>query len=186
MSLTGTRRPTTLTDLPPELWDHITEYLPTAASIASLSRTNKSLNAFVAKDAWKSFARNHFPSICPLESPSYKDTARTLTTLSKAWDKRAFVARYINPSGQITAFPGRKKSDRWKRPQGQTIGFTPQLDVYEEIGPTWRDRQETLAFSAGAEICVRNTAFHMKDKDDVSQARRWMQSAPAGLRLVKL
>merc|ERR1712070_621949 len=38
---------------------------------------------------------------------------------------------------------------------GQTIGFTPQLDVYEEVGQTWQEREEVLAFSAGAEVCVR-------------------------------
>lgn len=29
--------------------------------------------------------------------------------------------------------------------------------MYEEIGSTWQDREETLAFSAGAEVCLRQT-----------------------------
>ncbi|KXS94807.1 hypothetical protein AC578_4051 [Pseudocercospora eumusae] len=173
MNASETKRRTTLTDLPPELWDHIGNHLQTASSVASLGRCNKSLHAFVANDAWKSFARNHFPSICPIESPSFRDTARSLSTLSKAWDKRAFVARYVEPRGRITALPGRKHSDKWRRPRGQTIGFTPQLDVYEEIGPRWQDRKETLAFSAGAEICVRNTN-RADGRDDV----RWTTYRP--------
>lgn len=148
-------QPTTLTDLPPELLDHIANYLPTARSVSDLGRTNKSLLTFVEKDAWQTFVRTQFPSLNPVNAGSHKDVARTFTTLSKAWDRRAFVARYIEPHGNILAFPGGRRLERWKRPRGQTIGFTPQLDCFEEIGSSWRQRKEVLAFSAGAEICVR-------------------------------
>jgi WD40 repeat protein len=147
---------TCLADLPPELWDHITTYLPTASSIANLSRTSKPLHAFVEKDAWKSFAKIRFPSTAPHDAPSFKHATRTLTTLSRAWDKRAFLAQYIEPQDDITIFPGRRKTAKWAAPRGQTIGFTPQLAVTEEIGPRWQDRNETLAFSAGAQICIRH------------------------------
>jgi len=165
--------PTSLTDLPPELLDHITAYLPTARSVSSLGTTSKSLRAFVDKSAWETFNRTRFPSLHPTAPSSQKDAARSLTTLSKAWDRRAFVARYIEPHGNIHAYPGAKKVERWKRPRGQTIGFTPQLDVYEEIGTTWRHRKETLAFSAGAEVCVRQQNRH-GGKEDV----RWMTYRP--------
>ncbi|EMC98233.1 hypothetical protein BAUCODRAFT_417421 [Baudoinia panamericana UAMH 10762] len=147
--------PSTLTDLPLELLDHITSYLPTAQSLASFSQTSKSLNAFVEKDAWQTFLRSRFPSTCPASTPSPKHTARTLTILSKAWNHRAFLARYIEPRGDIRAFPGGRKVERWKPPKGQTIGFTPHLDAYESIGPRWQDRKEVLAFSAGAEVCLQ-------------------------------
>lgn len=170
----------TLTDLPPELLDHITHYLPTASSIANLDRTSKSLHAFVEKDAWKTFARTRFASLWPQQSPSYRDTTRSLTTLSKAWDKRAFVARYTEPRGDITAFPGGKKVETWKRPRGQTIGFTPQLDVQEEIGSTWKDRSETLAFSAGAEVCIRHTERRHEGTDSVKWTTYRPHSAVEG------
>lgn len=157
MNETNAKRATTFTDLPPELWDHITDYLPTASAISSLARTSKSLNAFVEKDAWKTFCRRRFPSNFLTHTTSYKDVARTLTTLSKAWDRRAFVARYVEPRRNIVTYPGKNSVDRWKRPRGQTIGFTPQLDVYEEHGSNWRQRREILAFSAGAEVCLRQT-----------------------------
>ncbi|KAF2159383.1 hypothetical protein M409DRAFT_71053 [Zasmidium cellare ATCC 36951] len=170
-----TSRPkTNLTDLPPELLNHITGYLPTASSIASLDRTSRSLHEFVEKNAWKTFTQTRFPSTWPQQSPSYKDTARSLTTLSKAWEKRAFVGRYTEPRGDITAFPGGKHIDRWKRPRGQTIGFTPQLDVYEEVGGTWRDRTEILAFSAGAEVCIRRT----KRQHDGTEIVKWTTYRP--------
>lgn len=157
MTAPPTQQPVTLTSLPPELWDHLTKHLPAASSLAALAQTNKSLNAFVEQEAWKSFSKTHFPSLCPQTAPNYRDAARTLTTLARAWDRRAVVARRTQPHGDITAFPGRRKVDRWERARGQTIGFTPQLDVYEHVGPTWRDRQETLAFSTGTEMCLRHT-----------------------------
>ncbi|KAI7238084.1 hypothetical protein KC330_g2763 [Hortaea werneckii] len=144
-----------LTNLPPELLDHIIEYLPTANTVANLGASSKSLRHAVDTDGWTTFNRTRFPSLHPANTPSQSHTARTLTTLSKAWDRRAFVTTYIEPQGNITVYPGGKKVDRWKRPKGQTIGFTPQLDVYEEVGHTWQEREELLAFSAGAEVCVR-------------------------------
>ncbi|TKA34147.1 hypothetical protein B0A50_00127 [Salinomyces thailandicus] len=153
----------TLTDLPPELLDHIIEYLPTANALANLEASSKSLSNL--KDAWTTFNRTRFPSLHPTETPSQKDTARTLTSLSKARDRRAFVARYTEPHGSIHAFPGGKKVERWKKPRGQTIGFTPQVDVFEDVGQVWRDRREVLAFSAGAEVCVRRRTRRGSDED---------------------
>ena len=162
----------TLVDLPPELLDHITTYLPTARSLSSLGRTNKSLQAFVDKDAWQTFSRTRFPSLYPShasDSLSHRDTARALTTLSKAWDRRAFVSRYIEPHGDIRAFPGDKKVERWKRPRGQTIGFTPQLDCFEGIDANGK-AEETLAFTAGAEICLRQRKLGPSGGEDI----RWV------------
>ena len=166
--------PTTLTDLPPELLDHITTYLPTARCVRELGLTNRNLHAFVEKDAWQTFTRTRFPSLIPPNPPSRQDAARTLTALSKAWDRRAFVARYIEPHGDIVAFPGGKKAERWKRPKGQTIGFTPRLDCYEEIGTSWKERTEILAFSAGAGICLRERKTGRGDGENV----RWRTYRP--------
>ena len=166
-----------LTDLPPELLDHITTYLPTANSLANLSCTNRLLHTFVERNAWRTFADLHFPSLCPKTSQNWKLAARTLTGQSRAWDRRAFVARYTEPQGEITAFPGKRKVERWKRPKGQTIGFTPHLDVYEQdVGS--HGKKEVLAYSAGAEVCVRvrewQVGRHGKEKDKV----RWHTYRP--------
>ena len=162
-----------LTDLPPELLDHITTYLPTARSLSSLGTTNKALHTFVEKDAWQTFARVHFPSLTPSSSSCHKDFTRSLTTLSKAWDRRALVARYIEPHGNVRAYPGNKPVERWKKPRGQTIGYTPQLDVYEDVGPRWQDREETLAFSAGAEVCIQK-----KKRDSEGERVQWLTYRP--------
>lgn len=176
MADTKSKQTTSWTDLPPELWDSITQHIESASSLASLSRTNKALHAFVEKDAWKSFTRLHFPTTHPTDAGSEtnpKEIVRTLTTLSRAWDRRAFIAQFVEPRGDITVFPGRKSVDRWKRPRGQTIGFTPQLDVYEDIGSSWRDRREFLAFSAGAEVCLRHT-----DRSKEGEHVRWTTYRP--------
>lgn len=150
-----------LSDLPSELLDHITSYLPTASAVSNLSRTSRSLKQAVEKDGWATFNRSRFPSLqiphprVATTSSYQKDVSRTLVTLSRNWDRRAFVARYVEPSGDIKTFPGNNKLDKWKRPRGQTIGFTPKLDSFEAAGSHWSDRKEVLAFSAGAEICLR-------------------------------
>lgn len=167
----------TFSDLPPELWDHVATYLPTARSIAALGRTNRSLYTFVEKDAWKSFARNHFPTLCPPDVPLSKEAVRTLTSLSKAWDRRAFVATYVEPSNDITSFPGREQATKWMRPRGQTIGFTPLMDVHEDIEGSWKQRKETFAFSAGAQVCIRTTT-----RDKGRQNVKWATYRPRAAR----
>lgn len=166
-----------LTDLPPELLDHITTYLPTANSLAKLSLTNKSLHKFVEENAWRTFADLHFPSLSPRTSTSWKLTARNLTGQSRAWDRRAFVARFTEPHGDITSFPGKKKVERWKRPKGQTIGFTPQLDVYEVELARGR-RREVLAYSAGAEVCVRIREWDVGRLGKEKEIVRWRTHRP--------
>ncbi|KAK1066756.1 hypothetical protein LTR74_006966 [Friedmanniomyces endolithicus] len=168
--------PTTLSDLPLELLDHIAAYLPTAQSISRLGTASKSLHALVEKNAWQTFARARFPSLHTIyhdDPTSYKSVVRSLSTASRAWDRRAFNARYVEPHGDIRAYPGDKRPERWKRPRGQTIGFTPQLDVYDEVGPRWQDREETLAFSAGAEVCYRK-----KRRRDGRESVTWTTYRP--------
>ena len=165
--------PTTFADLPPELLDHITTYLPTAQSVSRLSKSSKNLHSFVESDAWQTFNRTRFPSLHAASIFSPRDIAHSLTSVSRAWDRRAFIARYVEPTGEIHAYPGYKRVERWRRPRGQTIGFTPQLDVYEDIGPRWQDRAETMAFSAGAEVCVRE-----RTRRDGRESVRWMTYRP--------
>jgi WD40 repeat protein len=173
--------PTTLTDLPPELLDHITTYIPSAQGISRLGATSKSLHAYIEKHGWQAFTKARFPSLQPNpphdedpRGPSYRDPARTLTTLSKCWDRRAFIARYTEPAGNVTSYPGVRNVQRWRRPRGQTIGYTPKMSVYEEIGARWNSRREILAFTAGAEICIRDKKTHRDGLENV----RWKTYRP--------
>ncbi|KAF2860663.1 hypothetical protein K470DRAFT_193366, partial [Piedraia hortae CBS 480.64] len=144
-----------LTDLPTELLRHVIAQLPHAQAVASLSAVNHGLHWYIEEDGWRIFVQNRFPSLWPPSATSYRDVARTCTTWSKAWDRRSLVARCIQPEGDIWSLPAAEVLRMWKRPRGQTIGFTPQLDVYESVGETWVQREEVLAYSAGAEVCVR-------------------------------
>lgn len=168
-----------LTDLPPELLDQITAYLPTASSVANLGLTNKSLHAFTEKDAWADFARARFPSLVPTQSSSWKGTARTLTTLSRAWDRKAIVARWFGPTGDITSYPSAKKLDRWRVPKGQTIGFAPRLDAYDaELEGDANSPRQVLAFSAGAEVCLRIKDRSRKDEGRKRGREEWTTYRP--------
>ncbi|KAF2478516.1 hypothetical protein BDY17DRAFT_314155 [Neohortaea acidophila] len=170
-----------LTNLPPELLDHIIAHIDSARPIANLGATGKKLRAFVEERAWRTFTAHRFPTLAPNPplNPAlpYSDVARSLTTLSQAWDRRAFVARYIEPSGNIRLLPQNQTTDRWRKPRGQTIGFTPQLDCFEEVvGSSWSARNETLAFSAGAGACIREQTRGKDGGDHV----QWIVYRPQG------
>lgn len=144
---------TTLADLPVELLNQIVSQCP-ATSVGHLSRTSKSLHEFVEKEGWRAFTQTHFTNLSP--SFHWRDAARSLTTLSRNWQRRAFLATYLAPSGDATALPAGQAIKKWRRPAGQTMGFQPAIDSYEHfIGSRWTDRRQVVAWSAGAELVVR-------------------------------
>lgn len=150
-----------LGELPTELLDQIITYLPTAQSVSSLSQTSRNIHSFVEREGWRTFSQSRFPDS---EFPPYwKDASRALITLSRNWDRRAFLAQYIEPSGKIHKLPGGQEVVGWRRPKGQTMGFQPAIDSYEQfVGTRWTDRREVVAWSAGAELVIRIKA---KDKE---------------------
>ncbi|KAH0157597.1 hypothetical protein KCU67_g7842, partial [Aureobasidium melanogenum] len=144
---------TTLADLPIELLNQVVSHCP-ATSVGHLSRTSKSLHEFVEKEGWRTFTQTHFTSVGT--SLYWRDAARSLTTLSRNWQRRAFLATYLAPSGDATALPAGQAIKKWRRPAGQTMGFQPAVDSYEHfIGSRWTDRRQVVAWSAGAELVVR-------------------------------
>ncbi|KAG9842791.1 hypothetical protein KCU98_g3437, partial [Aureobasidium melanogenum] len=144
---------TTLADLPIELLNQVVSHCP-ATSVGHLSRTSKSLHEFVEKEGWRTFTQTHFTDVGT--SLYWRDAARSLTTLSRNWQRRAFLATYLTPSGDATALPAEQAIKKWRRPAGQTMGFQPAVDSYEHfIGSRWTDRRQVVAWSAGAELVVR-------------------------------
>ncbi|KAI9659128.1 MAG: hypothetical protein M1821_002088 [Bathelium mastoideum] len=143
-----------LADLPFELLAHVVAHLPTAQDIRVLTLTCRRLKTFIDREGWRIFTLERFPSI---PTPVlWQDAAHALTTLSKSWDRRSLVARYLEPSGAITALPAGNQVQRWKRPRGQTMGYQPIIDSHSEwVGPTWTDQKGLLAWSAGAELVLR-------------------------------
>jgi hypothetical protein len=144
---------TTLVDLPTELLNHVVSHCA-VTSVGHLSRTSRSLHEFVEKEGWRTFTQTHFAN--SNTSIYWRDAARSLTTLSRNWQRRAFLATYLEPSSDATALPSGQAIKKWRRPAGQTMGFQPAVDSYEHfIGNRWTDRRQVVAWSAGAEVCVR-------------------------------
>jgi len=167
-----------LAELPVELLDQIVSHFETARTVCRFSRTCKRLHDYVEKDGFRAFVHASFPSI---QTPPYwKDAAHALTTLSRAWDRKAVIARCIFPEKDVLQLPRKQGRPLPIGPQrGQTMGYRPVIDCYEEAtGGTWMSRKEVLAWGAGAELEVRVKSMG-KDTE-----RSWL-SSPKDVRATK-
>ncbi|KAL2413166.1 hypothetical protein ABEF95_008938 [Exophiala dermatitidis] len=139
-----------LQDLPIEVIQQIVGYLPTASSIVNLSLTNHKLYDIVSAvdyAVFRTFVRRAFPSI--RTPPYWRDVARVLTSRSRAWDRRAFIARECCPPPDKTDFPEGYH-------QGFTVGYHPVIDSYEDWqGGSWSSRKEVLAWGAAGRLRTR-------------------------------
>ncbi|KAF2423719.1 hypothetical protein EJ08DRAFT_652601 [Tothia fuscella] len=143
-----------LQNLPFELLSQIISELPNAQDLARLSSCNKALHAFVEKDGWKTFVQTRFPSKSVKDN--WKAAAHSLTTTSRNYDRKAFIARYLEPSNFIVKLPGRDLENQWRKPRGQTMGYQPIISSYEEsTGKSWDSLKQVLAWSAGSELVIR-------------------------------
>ena len=151
-----------LEQLPPEILAEIVSYVPTASAVVNLAATCRTLHAKISANDYqifRGFVINQFPSI---RVPRFwKDAARALASRSRAWDRRAFVARVLQPKTQVTRLipdgsdpiPGSLSLT----PSRQTIGYTPVIDSYEMwTGGTWSQRDELLAWGAGPTLMLRS------------------------------
>lgn len=171
-----------LDELPFELLGQIATSLDHAQSLRSLSITCRNLHKFVAEEGWYAFVSSHFPGY--KGPPLWRDAAHSLTSLSKAWERRAFNNRFILPIKDlkirhIRTMDRRRSSsagdvesrdslsdfsnarppvrERNRRPAGQTMGYHPVLDCAERWqGGSWTDKEEVLVVGAGAEVLVRS------------------------------
>lgn len=139
-----------LQDLPVEVVQQIIHHLPTASSIINLSLTNQKIHAIVSADdyaVFRTFIQRAFPTI--KTPPLWRDVARTLTSRSRAWDRRAFIARECYPLGDSDAFPQRFHPV-------YTVGYHPVIDSYEVWqGGSWSNRKEVLAWGAAGRLRTR-------------------------------
>lgn len=141
-----------LQNLPVEVVQQIIGYLPTASAIINLALTNRKIHTIIAANDYaifRAFVQGSFPSI---KTPLFwKDVARTLTSRSRAWDRRAFIAREcFPPSDSVDA--SEDVTGGW------TIGYRPVIDSYETwLGGSWSSRKEVLAWGAAGRLYVRTT-----------------------------
>ncbi|OAP58207.1 hypothetical protein AYL99_07297 [Fonsecaea erecta] len=137
-------------DLPVEVIEQIIGYLPTASSIANLSLANHKIHAIVSADdhgVFRTFVQRAFPTINT--PPYWQDVARTLTSRSRAWDRRAFIARECCPPTDNSDYPPQLAP-------GFPVGYRPAIDSYETWqGGSWADRKEVLAWGAAGRLQLR-------------------------------
>lgn len=146
-----------LDQLPAELLSQIVAHCETAQTLIQLSVTSRKLNHFIQSDGFRVFVQHRFPSI---QTPPYwQDAAHSLTTLSRNWDRKAFIARTIAPPKfELFERPSREQSRRpQRRRHQQTMGYQPVIDSYEKwSGGNWSSRKEVLVWGAGAELILRS------------------------------
>jgi F-box domain len=136
-----------LQDLPPDCLRLIVGYLPTASSIFNLALASRHFNSQISADNYailRDFVQNAFPSV--KTSPPWRDTAIKLTSRSRAWDRRAVIAREC---WNIWT--------NWKHlSSASKHGFVPVIDSYETTSSdALVERKEVLAHSAAGRVIVR-------------------------------
>ncbi len=139
-----------LQNLPIEVIEQIIGHLPTASSIVNLSRTNRALGSIISADdynVFRNFVQRAFPTI--KTPPIWKDVARSLTSRSRAWDRRAFIGRECYQPPEEINYP----QTGFNR---HTVGYHPVIDSYETWqGSAWSSRKEVLAWGAGGRLRTR-------------------------------
>lgn len=149
-----------LAALPPELLAQIVMHIDTARAISHLASTCRKAHAFVENDGFRIFVQTRFPYIKPptKTSPSFwKEAAHGITSLSKNWDRKAFIAWSINPQEEVGQDLRGQRSRGRPAQARQTMGFTPVIDSYESwYGGDWASRKEVVAWGAGAALYMRS------------------------------
>lgn len=144
-----------LVQLPLELIGRVISHVETARSLLQLSLTCKRLHSYIERDGFRIFVQSRFPSI--QTPPFWKDAAHALTELSRNWDRRAFIARYLVPNLAVTA--ARQLNPQaydGSRRRTQTLGYRPVIDSYEEwLGGSWSSRKQVVVWGAGSELFLR-------------------------------
>ncbi|KAI4925218.1 hypothetical protein J4E85_007095 [Alternaria conjuncta] len=142
----------TIDTLPNEILSLITTHLERPRDLLYLSLASRRLSEFAKLDGWKALLRGRF-GLSGLDADAY-NAVHGLTTLCRNWDRRGLIARYLEPA-EKTMSMNTWRAERWRGPQGQTMGYQPSIDSYEEIYGSWGERKEVLAWSAGTQIVMR-------------------------------
>ncbi|KAI4620870.1 hypothetical protein J4E83_005232 [Alternaria metachromatica] len=142
----------TIDTLPNEILSLITSHLERPRDLLYLSLASRRLSEFAKLDGWKALLRGRF-GLGGLDADAY-NAVHGVTTLCRNWDRRGLIARYLEPTRKTMSM-NTWQAERWRGPQGQTMGYQPSIDSYEEIYGAWGERREVLAWSAGTQIILR-------------------------------
>ena len=166
-----------LTELPTEVLWQIVSHIRFAGDILHLSMTCQKLQDVVSNDGFRIFTQNTFPSISiplPVDfagktNDFYRSAARSLTTLTRGWDRKAVLAHQMLPLSNT-------KASRFGVRTPQTMGFIPYMDCHDEwfggvwydrkkVG-NWYDRQEVIVCSTGAQFEFRINDLSKSEDDN--------------------
>lgn len=142
----------TLDNLPIEILQPILRYLPTLSSINNVSLVNQTLHAKISSEEdtiFRGFIQESFPSI--QTPPLWRDAVCALTSRSRAWDRRSFIARQVIPSSSLVE----NSVQSALFPRSSPI-YGPVIDSYGEWqGPRWSDSKDVLAWSYLGRLWLR-------------------------------
>ncbi|KAF1829537.1 hypothetical protein BDW02DRAFT_573888 [Decorospora gaudefroyi] len=141
-----------LNALPNELLSLISSHLERPRDLLHLSLASRRLAEFTKLDGWTALLKGRF-ALSGLDADA-KTSVHGLTTLYRNWDRKGFVGRYLEPSEKAKSM-NTWQPERWRGPQGQTMGYQPTIDSYEELYGGWGERREVLAWSAGTHVILR-------------------------------
>jgi hypothetical protein len=148
---------TLLDQLPPEVVHCIVSHLPTASSIITFSLTSRRLHALISADGnacFRSFVQNKFPTI--RTPPYWKEAACLLTTRSRAWERRAFIARVLEPPWDDEHAKYRMGVVPRTAVRPEQATYRPVIDSYETWpGTRWMDKHEVLVWGAAGRLMMR-------------------------------
>ena len=160
-----------LDELPPELLSQIISHLDFARALLNLSLTCRRICDYIERDGYRVFVQTQFPSI---QTPPYwKDAAHALTTLSRAWERKALIARCLIPNdrGRKLSYHGIKSGLRPIR-RAQTMGYQPVIDSYIDWhSEGWSSRKEVLTWGAGADLVVRTKSMGIEAERAYQESR---------------
>ncbi|KAF2621591.1 hypothetical protein BU25DRAFT_415973 [Macroventuria anomochaeta] len=163
----------TLSTLPNEIISIITSHFDRPRDLLHLALTSRRLSEFARLDGWKALLKGRF-RLNGLDTDA-QNSVHGLTTLYRNWDRKGFVARYVEPSIETTSLNTWEPA-RWRGPRGQTMGYQPSIDSYEETLGSWAKRREVLAWSAGTQIVMRVKETGSRNKDDLTDNTRTLDS----------
>lgn len=146
-----------LEELPSEVLCEIVGHLGQAKSLRCLALTCRALCRFVGREGWKTLVHARFPSIAVPHS-DWSQAAHALTTLSRNFDRRAFLAREISPTHAVYLLPEGTFQNQWHKPVKQSMGYQAVVDSHEQrVGNRRSSRKEVVAWGAGADLVIRST-----------------------------
>ena len=146
-----------LNQLPFEILNYIVKNFDQVNTIVSFSQLSRRFNQYVKLDGYRVFILEQHP--CYQKTGDWIYVIRSLTALSRAWSRKAFIARKLRPPNHgpgLIRLPDDQKllaATTVPSYRRQTMGYQPVIDCYE----SWLtgSSSEVLIWGAGAELIMR-------------------------------